>query len=434
MPKLAALARFGDTAFAAIGRAWSLLWFPNTPTLPLEIARIGLGAALLVYYGLASPYLLDFWGEAGWMPRAAALAYHHLWTTSELNQSIFFYFTASWQLIAFHALFLFCCVAFMLGWRTSWVKWVVLVGAISYDRRNPMLSYGFHQILACILFILCFAPIGRAMSLDRVRAVRTAKRENLAATLPPYASPWTGACTRLIQIQIAVLFFFTGMAKVQGSDWWNGDAIWMTFATVDFYNDFLLDLFARHYWLVNVATYSTIMVQISFPFLIWQQSTRPYMLAAAEVLHIGIAVFLGLFFFSFAMIMGHMSFVRPEWLHGLGTWWKRKMGDMEMVYDGRCAFCVRSMAWLLAFDGLGQIRIRNFRTDPSPVVSDTQVEKALYTVLPDRRALPGFEAYRHVVLRVPGLWWLVPLFYVPVVSRLFGRPIYDWVAANRSRL
>ena len=48
--------------------------------------------------------------------------------------------------------------------------------------------------------------------------------------------------------------------------------------------------------------------------------------------------------FSFVMIMGHMSFLRPEWLHRLGAWWKRRMGVMEMIYDGRCGFCVRSMA------------------------------------------------------------------------------------------
>ena len=117
------------------------------------------------------------------------------------------------------------------------------------------------------------------------------------------------------------------------------------------------------------------------------------------------AILMGLFYFSFVMIMGHMSFVRPEWLARLGAWWKRQMGDMEMIYDGRCGFCVRSMAWFLAFDGLGQIKVRDFRTRPSAVVSDAQLEKALYAVLPDGRALPGFEAYRYVVLRVPGLWW-----------------------------
>src|ERR1043166_2332676 len=66
-------------------------------------------------------------------------------------------------------------------------------------------------------------------------------------------------------------------------------------------------------------------------------------------------VLMGLFYFSFVMVMGHMSFVRPEWVARLGHAWKRKIGDMEMIYDGKCGFCVRSMARFLAFDGVGQI-------------------------------------------------------------------------------
>ena len=91
------------------------------------------------------------------------------------------------------------------------------------------------------------------------------------------------------------------------------------------------------------------------------------------------------------------------------------------------------MAWLLAYDGLRQVRIRDFRADPSPVVTDAQLEKALYLVLPDGRALPGFEAYRYVVARVPGMWWLIPFFYTPVLSRLLGHQLYGWIAANRRR-
>jgi predicted DCC family thiol-disulfide oxidoreductase YuxK len=389
---------------------------------------MGIGAAVLIHYGLATRYLFVFWGDTGWVPRALALENVDSWT-----QSLLFYFSAPWQWIAFHVLFLLCCAAFMVGWRTAWVKWIVLVGQISYETRNPNLPYGVDQILACLLLILCLAPIGRAMSLDRVRAVRAAKRFKLDGTLPPYASPWAGACTRLMQIQMAVLFFYSAVAKT-GDDWWEGDAIWLVFSNNEFYNSVLLDLFARQYWLVNIATYSTVLIEIAYPFLIWQSRTRPYMLAAALFLHLNFAIFMGLIYFSFVMIMGHMSFVRPEWLARLGEAWKRKVGDMEMIYDGRCGFCVRSMAWLLAFDGLRQINIRDFRTNPSPAVSDAQLEKALYLVLPDGRALPGFEAYRYVVLRVPGLWWQVPFFYVPIVSRLIGHPVYNWIAANRSRL
>jgi predicted DCC family thiol-disulfide oxidoreductase YuxK len=421
---------FARAFFADLGRAWSQFWFESSPTSPLEISRIGVGAALLVNYGAASAYLFDFWGEAGFVPRDL------VWNdrTDGWVQSVFFYFSAPWQWIAFHVLFLACCAAFMLGWRTSWVKWLVLVGHISYAYRAPSVAYGVDKILACLLLILCVAPIGRAISLDRVRAVRAAKLKDLAAAPPPYVSPWAGACIRLMQIQMAVLFFYSAVGKLRGDDWWNGDAIWIVFTTGDHYNRLVLDLLASHYWLVNVATYGTILIEIAFPFLIWQRRTRPCFLALAIALHLQFAVLMGLFYFSFVMVMGHMSFVRQEWLARLGEAWKRRIGDMEMIYDGRCGFCVRSMAWFLAFDGLRQIRIRDFRTAPSPVVSDAQLEKALYLVLPDGRALPGFEAYRYVVPRVPGLWWQVPFFYVPVLSRLIGHPIYNWVAANRSRL
>jgi predicted DCC family thiol-disulfide oxidoreductase YuxK len=417
-------------SFAALNRLWTRIWFQDKPTTPLEVARIGIGAAMLLHYGLASPYLLLFWGDDGWMPRDQFGGPEaDVWI-----QSIFFYFTASWQWVAFHAVFLFCCASLMLGWRTRWVKWLVLIGHISYDQRNPTLAYGVDAILACLLLILCLAPIGKALSLDRVRDVRRAKRRDLDAVVPQFTSRWTGACTRLMQIQMALLFYVSATDKMGGDDWRAGDAVWRVFAHTDYYNGTMLDLLASQFWLTSVATYGTILIEILYVFFVWPHRTRPYALAGALFLHSQFALLMRLYYFSFVMMMGHMSFLRPEWLQKLGAAWKRKIGDMEMIYDGHCGFCKRSMAAFLAFDGLRQIRIRDYRADPSPVVSDDKMDKALHLVLPDGRALPGFEAYRYVVPRVPGMWWMVPFFYVPVLSRLVGRPLYNWIASNRSLL
>jgi predicted DCC family thiol-disulfide oxidoreductase YuxK len=413
-------------AFGSLSR----VVFREAPTTPLELVRIGIGLALLVNYGRATQYLYTFWGDTGWLPRD--LLFKDV--TDPWAQSALFYLNAPWQLAVFHAVFLFCCVALMVGWRTRWVKWFVLIGHISYDQRNLDIVYGVNAMLACLLLILCFAPIGRALSLDRAREVRRAKRHDLTATVPPFTSQWAFACTRLMQLQMVVLFFMSAVHKLRGEDWWDGDALWHVFAVFNYYNGVLLEIFSRHYWLVNVATWTTILIEIAYPFLIWQRATRPYLLALAIYLHLMFAGLLNLYYFSFVMIMGHLSFVRPEWLHDLGHWWKQKVGRMEMIYDGNCGFCKRSMAWFLAFDGLKQIEIRNYRTDPSPVVQDELVDKALYLVLPDGRALPGFEAYRYVVARVPGQWWMVPFFYIPVLSRLIGTPLYNRIAANRSRL
>ena len=248
------------------------------------------------------------------------------------------------------------------------MQWIVLVGQISYDFRNPMLSYGVDWIAASMLFILCVAPVGRALSLDRVRVVRTAKVGDLEARLPPYSSAWAGACILLVQIQMAVLFFYSAISKLESDIWLSGDAVWTMFTIDEYYNRAILDALASHYWLVNLATYGTILIEIAFPFLIWQRNTRPYLLAAAIFLHLQFALLMGLFYFSFLMIMGHMSFVRPEWLARLGAVWKRATGEMEMIYDGRCGFCVRSMVWFLAFDGLRQIKVQ--LRSVLPIVSD----------------------------------------------------------------
>src|SRR5262245_39778054 len=94
---------------AALADIWERIFFQNRSTLPLELTRIGIGAALVLNYGLATPYLYDFWGESAWMPLLIASQYAH----DPWMQSVLFYLTAPWQLLAWHVVFLFSCAAFM---------------------------------------------------------------------------------------------------------------------------------------------------------------------------------------------------------------------------------------------------------------------------------------------------------------------------------
>src|SRR5580700_6435320 len=153
MSALDICAHAGRSAYAALEQAWSCFWFEERQTTPLELARIGIGAALLLNHLRASPHLLEFWGDAGLMPRGIVLRDSDAWM-----QSVFFYFTAPWQWIAFDVLFLLCCAAFTVGWRTPWVKWIVLIGHVSFVYRNPYLIYGVDKILSALLLILCLAP------------------------------------------------------------------------------------------------------------------------------------------------------------------------------------------------------------------------------------------------------------------------------------
>lgn len=403
---------------------------PTISTLPLEIIRMGVASVVLCLYGLLGADFLALYGPNGWINIAAAQRP----SAAPWVQSLLFYIDTPAQMWAFYGVFVAATTALLVGWRTSWVKWLVLIGQISLVQRNPAIQYGVDNILSSLLLLLCFAPIGRDYSLDRARELRRLKTEQgLAAWHAAAHSQWASVIVLLIQLQMAVFFFYAGIEKLRGDTWWDGIALWRALVNHE-YQNVPLQFFARHFWLINLLSYGTILLELAYPFLIWGRRTRPWMLGSAILLHLGIALFMGLYAFSAAMIVGHLAFVRAETWQGIGQWWRRHTASMEMIYDGQCLFCLRSMRWFLSFDFGQHLRVRDFRTHPSPIVSDSAMEKALHVVIGEQRAIPGFDAYRYVVLRIPGLWWMIPLFYIPLFSRLIGRPLYLWIARNRGTL
>src|ERR1700693_394289 len=91
MQGIVKLAGFGRAVVAAVGRAWSQFWVQESTTAPLELGRIGIGAALLLNYATATPFLFDFWGEAGFVPRQIVLDEK----TDPWIQSVFFQYRPS---------------------------------------------------------------------------------------------------------------------------------------------------------------------------------------------------------------------------------------------------------------------------------------------------------------------------------------------------
>ena len=275
---------------------WDDFWFSPASTFRLDLIRAGMGFWLLLTYGTMSPDLLLLYGNDGILPLEQMQDY----IEDPWLHSIYFHFDAHWQFWLAHGIFLAACLGLMLGTLANVCKFIVLVGHLSYVHRNPGLIYGVDGITASILFALCLAPLGRHLALS--------KRKTL-----PAPSAWGNACLRIIQLQMAVLFFYSGVEKLRGETWWSGDALWIALNNFEF-NNLPVDLLAQHYWLVNLLVYATLLLELAYPFLIWGRGTRPLFLAVAIALHLGIAVLMGLYFFSGVMILGHLAFLRDEWL------------------------------------------------------------------------------------------------------------------------
>jgi len=187
-----------------------------------------------------------------------------------------------------------------LGLASRWsipIAWLTTL--LTAHRLAPFL-FGLDQIVLMLTEYLCIADSGSAWSVDA----------RLAGNPPPVASWNNNLATRLIQLHLCVIYLFGGLGKLRGWMWWDGSAMWFTAASYEYQSLSLL-------WIGSVptlgaiATHLTLFWECSYAILIWHRWMRPWMLAMAFLVHVGIAVFLGMITFGFMMIVANIAFVDP---------------------------------------------------------------------------------------------------------------------------
>ena len=108
---------------------------------------------------------------------------------------------------------------------------------------------------------------------------------------------------------------------------------------------------------------------------------------------------------------------------------------LDVIYDGQCGFCVRSLNVCRMLDIRSAFRyhdanVRDQVLQAFPELVHADFENAMFVVEPGRRVTRGFFAFRRMIWESPLLWPLLVLFYFPG-SGMIGPKIYAWIAANR---
>jgi predicted DCC family thiol-disulfide oxidoreductase YuxK len=111
----------------------------------------------------------------------------------------------------------------------------------------------------------------------------------------------------------------------------------------------------------------------------------------------------------------------------------------QVLYDGHCAFCRKSVALLQRLDWrriLTYVDVRDpeqMKTVAAPVEPSRLVEE-MHVVTPGRHHLHhGFAAIRWMAWQLPLLWPVAPFLYIPGVPAL-GQKLYLWIARHRFQL
>jgi len=302
----------------AVLRGWDQFWF--APTLPHTLALIRiLGGAMLLYTHVVWTIDLDaFLGTRSWLTSDTAGLMNRYVDEPNFAWSYLYFVDSPLLLWTLHlaGFIVFAMLTVGLFTRVSAVlAWVI---TISYCHRLTGTLFGLDQINAFIATYLMLGDSGGVWSVDRWMA----RRRGLDSPVRPRIG--TNIAIRCLQLHMCVIYLFGGIGKMRGEMWWDGSALWFAFASLE-YQSLDMTWMVRHRWLLALLTHLTVFWETFYCFLIWPKLTRPVCLAMAVLVHLGIAICLGMKTFGLVMIIANLAFVYPETVRGVIGWLAARM-------------------------------------------------------------------------------------------------------------
>ncbi|MFJ8232557.1 HTTM domain-containing protein [Streptomyces sp. NPDC094448] len=333
------------------------------------VVRIGFAGTWLLYLLWEIPNRHELYGPDGpwsWQMANRFIEGNDAFTVLMWSDS------ALWFEIVYFAAVL-ASLLLCLGWRTRTMSALFMVGVLSLQNRSIFVGDGGDNVIHLMALYLLVTRCGQVWSLDARRAARsapdapdrvgpvlwvitgtlllTATLENrtglfillvlwgmwvglalwaLANRLGPRSQPriLLDCCANLghnaglvvIMAEVCLIYATAGWYKIQGSRWQDGTALYYPLK-LDYFTPWpaLSDLLAANGLMVMVLTYGTVIVQVAFPFTLFNRKVKNVLLVVMIAEHAGIALILGLPFFSLAMIAADAVFLPTAFLLWLGV-------------------------------------------------------------------------------------------------------------------
>jgi len=352
--------------------------------------------------------------------------------TSETNLRAFQWLTA---LILFLGL---------IGWRT---RLVIPLGALfTFVFLGILIDHSFfwHQNLVplYLMIVLSFTPCGDGWSIDRLWKIAQGRTVPDAGRLSP-AYGWSRyACW----VTIALPYVANGLSKLQegGFYWWNA-----TNMRTNLYGDTLnprefdwaLSLHLAHVPDIFLALLGIFALssETLFGMVLFSRVARRIFPVAAVLMHIGIFLMQRILFFDLILLQLVFFDFTPV-RKAIGARLAIKRGRLQVLYDGLCPFCRRTVRLLTSLDLFTRLEFLDFRRldlddynrRSGLNLALRDLEEEMYVVCRGK-AYRGFGGYRRIALAVPAFWALAPWLFLPGIS-FMGASVYGRVARNRQKV
>ena len=334
-----------------------------------------------------------------------------------------------------------------LGMIGCWTRLVIPLGAICFFLLGGILrdySFNWHQgwVPLYLITILSLTPCGDGWSVDRLRKVLRGD----PVPDPEHTAPVYGWSRYFCWTAIAVTYLETGLSKLRdgGLDWGNADGLRATWYrdTLD-PREFSWSLSLRltdvpDVWIalagILVLVFESVWILIPF-----SSTARKVLPPVTELFHTGVLLLQKILFLD--LILAQLLFYN---LTGVRKAIARRLaasyGRIQILYDGHCPLCNRTIRVLGFFDLFARLEFLDFRrldltaynSHNKMALTLQDLDREMYVI---RRGQPyvGYYGYRVLVLALPAFWLLSPLLFFPGVSWV-GERVYGYIARNRLAL
>lgn len=287
-------------------QSWNAFWFDPLSEINLSVMRWMLGITMFLMYIPRQFSAAAFFGPNSVIAESQALE-----IVPQFMRPPFLLMSGLSEYAAtLHIVFLLLLALFTLGMFSgnlgrvfSMILWLLHIGFV---QRNYAVVFGADLIGG--IFLLYVGLSQKAVGLKITDLFKKGIKQTWLDDQNLKTDMLGSVFYRMTQVQLCVIYAYTGFEKLKGASWWDGTALWTVLANPQMTTVSMS--WVRHFPLVIVAfTFMTVLFEIYFPLLVWSEKWKKYVLSAGVLLHIGIALFLGLFSFATIMLSTYVLFV-----------------------------------------------------------------------------------------------------------------------------
>jgi Vitamin K-dependent gamma-carboxylase len=292
----------------SLPQAWNTFFFAKQSPTPIALFRIAYGGLVIATLLLLRPDWLTWYGPHAWISLPTMQMVE---PGRRLNLFTIMPQTDGW-IDALFWVFLGSAILLAVGCLTRINSVIVFLCLTSIQQRNLFITHGGDTFLRVAGFFLIFAPAGAAFSIDRLVRIW---RKTEGAVIPP-ESPWA---QRMIQIQLALLYFASFCWKLKGQTWLQGTALYYVYH-IDALKRFPVPAWLLRPTMLKWGSWSALALEFSLGVLIWVKEFRYLLLALGLLFHLCLEYSLNIPLFQWDILSAYILFVDPADISRARNW------------------------------------------------------------------------------------------------------------------